>query len=103
MANSINVAKTKDIPAGSMKTVSAGGKKIAIANVDGQYFAVSDLCTHEECSLGTEGFLDGNRVTCGCHGSVFDVTNGKVEAMPATVPLQTYKVTVSGDDILIEV
>ncbi len=86
-----------------MKTITTGGKKIAIANVDGTFFAVDDICTHEQCSLGTEGFLDGNRITCGCHGSVFDVTNGKVQTLPATVDLPIYRVTVSGDDILLEI
>lgn len=103
MANSVSVAKTKDIPAGTIKTVHANGRAIAIANVDGAFFAVSDLCTHAECSLGAEGFLDGSRVTCGCHGSVFDVKNGKVQALPATADLETYTVKVSGDDILIEI
>ena len=103
MANSVKVAKTSDVPSGSMKTFNIGGKAVVVANVDGNYFAVSDTCTHEECSLGNEGFLEGNRITCGCHGSVFDVTSGKVQSLPATVDLATYKIEVQGEDLYIRI
>ena len=94
MTNFTKVAITTDIPNGSVKTIHAFGKPIAIANVDGQYFAVDDLCTHKECSLGSEGFLDGNVITCGCHGAQFDAANGKVIALPATQDLRTYEVKI---------
>jgi nitrite reductase/ring-hydroxylating ferredoxin subunit len=58
MGNFVIVAKIQDIPSGSMKTLSVKGKKIAVANVEGEFFAIDDTCSHEECSLGTEGFLD---------------------------------------------
>ena len=103
MANSIKVAKNADVPIGSMKMFVVAGKPIAIANVDGTYFAVDDVCTHEECSLANEGFLEGNRITCGCHGSVFDVTSGKVQSLPATSDLATYKIEVQGDDLYIHI
>jgi nitrite reductase/ring-hydroxylating ferredoxin subunit len=88
------VMDTSQLQDNSMTTVRAGGKNIMLAQVDGQFFATDDSCTHELCSLGSEGFLDGSAVICGCHGSEFDLTSGKVMTLPATVDLQTYPVTV---------
>jgi len=97
------VLKVSDLPSGSMKTVSAFGRPIALAHVDGQYFAVDDICTHQQCSLGGEGFLDSNVITCGCHGAQYDVTSGKVMALPAVENLASYQVKVEGNDILVGV
>lgn len=98
----IPVAKTSDVNDGEMKTVTAEGKRIALANVDGEFFAIDDTCSHEECSFGAEGMLDGNIAICGCHGSTFDVTNGKVLSLPAPTDVASYKVKVEGDTILVE-
>ena len=98
----IKAAKTADIENGTMKTVRVNGKAIVVANVDGEFFAIDDTCSHEECSLGTEGFLDGSSVICGCHGSSFDVTTGKVLSLPAPTDVASYKVKVEGEDIYIE-
>lgn len=103
MAKLIAVAKTSELPSGSMKTVTVSGIRVAIANVDGQYFAVADACSHAQCSLGSEGFLDGTTLTCGCHGAQFDATTGKVLALPAATDLTSYQVKVEGDDVLVAV
>ena len=101
MANFVIVASVSDVPAGSMKTVIAAGRPIALANIAGQYFAVDDVCTHAQCSLGSEGFLDGNNIICGCHGAQFDATTGKVLTLPAPTSLSSYLVKVEGEDILV--
>ena len=103
MASYIKVLSVSDLPSGSMKTVMAGGKKIALANMDGEFFAIDDTCSHEQCSLGSEGFLDGNIVTCGCHGAQFDVTNGKVMSLPAATDVDSYNIKTEGEDILVEI
>ena len=92
-----------DLPEGTKKTVMVLGKKIAIANVDGVFFAVSDTCSHEECSLGTEGFLDGNVVICGCHGAQFDMTDGKVLSLPAVADIVSYETKVENGDVYIAI
>ena len=99
----IKVATRSDIPAGSMKTMSVNGKPLALANVDGEFFAVSDICSHAQCSLGTEGFIDDNVVTCGCHGATFDVTSGKVMSLPAVTDVASYPVKIDGGDILVKI
>lgn len=99
----VKAASVADIPSGSMKTIRVGGKPIALANVDGQFFAVSDICTHELCSLGTEGFLDDGIITCGCHGSQFEVTTGKVLSLPAPTDVASYEVKVEGNEVFVKI
>ncbi|MGA2675351.1 MAG: Rieske (2Fe-2S) protein [Methanobacterium sp.] len=77
----VEVAKTKEITVGNMKHVKAEEYEILIANVDGNYYAVSDRCGHMSASLSL-GRLDGNIVTCPLHSSEFDVTTGKLISGP---------------------
>ncbi len=103
MADFVIAAKVSDVVSGHIKTVIVNGKQIALANVDGEFFAIDDLCTHAQCSLGGEGMLDGNVLTCGCHGSQFDVGTGKVLAPPAVEAESSYKTKVEGENILVYV
>lgn len=103
MADYTKAIAISDLPSGSMKTVMLAGKKIAVSHVDGEFFAIDDTCSHAQCSLGDEGFLDGNVVTCGCHGATFDVTSGKVLSLPATVDITTYQTKVEGNDVFVRV
>ncbi|HEY6281434.1 MAG TPA: Rieske 2Fe-2S domain-containing protein, partial [Burkholderiales bacterium] len=80
----------------------AGGKKIALFNVDGDYCAISDTCSHHGGPL-SEGELAGKEVTCPWHGAVFDVTTGEVLGPPAMESVACYKVRVSGNSIEIEI
>lgn len=98
----VKVAKTQDIAEGTIKSFTVKNQKIAIVNYDGEYHAIDDTCTHAECSLGNEGLMDGSTVICGCHGAMFDVTTGKVLALPAVADVSTYEVKVKGDDIMIK-
>lgn len=103
MATFVKAAPVSEISVGTKKTILVSGKKIALANIDGEFFAIDDTCTHEQCSLGTEGFLDGNVMICGCHGAQFDVTNGKVLSLPAPINVRSYKTKIDGKSVWIEV
>jgi 3-phenylpropionate/trans-cinnamate dioxygenase ferredoxin subunit len=100
---SVTVAKTTDIDTGDLAAFDVGGVRIAVANVDGRFFAIDDTCTHEQCSLAQEGTLEGTVVTCGCHGAQFDVTTGAVLAPPAPAPVKAYPLRVELDNLVIEV
>ena len=95
-------AKASDIPRGAIALAEVQGTRVAVANVDGTYYAFDDACTHEQCSLA-EGDLEGTKVICMCHGAEFDVRTGAVLAPPATVALKTYPVRVADDTLHIEV
>jgi 3-phenylpropionate/trans-cinnamate dioxygenase ferredoxin subunit len=84
-----------------MRAFPVGGARVNVASVDGHLYAFDDRCTHAGCSLAA-GTLEGTAVTCGCHGSQFDVTSGAVLRGPATQPLRLHPVQVEGEDLLIE-
>ncbi len=99
----IIVGKTSDILPGKMQKVTADGKEILVANINGNYYATDDTCTHAGASL-SEGSLDGNVVTCGWHGAKFDCATGKLSAFPAKIKdLRSYKVVVESDNVFLEV
>lgn len=101
MGDFVKVMAMSDLTSGGMKTVVVSGKKIAVAHVDGEFFAIDDICSHAQCSLGSEGFLDGAVVTCGCHGAQFDVTSGKVMSLPAATDIASYKVKVENGAVYV--
>jgi nitrite reductase/ring-hydroxylating ferredoxin subunit len=97
------VGKKSDISEGKMVHVEAGGKDVLVANVNGNFYAMGDICTHAGANLH-EGELEGNVLTCPWHGSTWDVTTGKLIAFPAKIrDEESYKVTVEGDTVYVEV
>jgi nitrite reductase/ring-hydroxylating ferredoxin subunit len=98
----IQVGLAKDVPSGAMKGFKAEGKGIVVSNIGGKFFAIGDRCTHRRCSL-SKGKMEGELVTCPCHGSRFNLKTGAVVKGPATEPEPVYPVTVEGDGIWVEV
>ena len=92
------VAYVSDLYPGEMMQVRIGRQRIGLYNVDGEFFATDDTCSHEEASL-TEGFLYDDIVECPLHGGAFCVRTGEVEAFPVVVGIDTYPVRVVGDEI----
>lgn len=98
MSDFIKIAETSDIPAGRVKVVVVGDRRIALCNVDGQFFAIDDLCTHDGGALD-QGELQGDVIECPRHGARFSVRTGKVLALPAVKALDTYPLTLEGSEI----
>ena len=98
----IAVAEASEIAPGQMRIVEAGGERIALCNVGGTFYAIQDVCTHDDGPLG-EGTLRGDVVECPRHGARFDVRTGAAVRMPAIVPVKIYPVRVEGGDVLVEV
>lgn len=96
----VKVADIKEIPNSHMKEVQIDGKDICLVNVNGKYFAIGNICTHEGGPLA-DGTLQGHEVECPWHGSKFDVRTGEVTNPPASEPEPTYEVSVDGNSILI--
>lgn len=83
--------------------VRVEGLEIVLANLDdGSWAAFDNDCTHEECPL-SEGDLDGERIVCYCHSSVFNVRTGEVLEGPADEPIGVYEVRVDGGELLLRV
>src|SRR5437879_11431094 len=93
-------ASTSEIPPDIMMKVTVDGQDVVLANVDGKYFAIGDVCTHQEGPLD-EGTLDNYEVECPWHGSRFDLRTGAVKEGPAGNPEPTYEVRIDGENILV--
>lgn len=81
----------ESLKSGEMKSFEVNGEQVAVARVGEDLYAFGDVCTHAECSL-SEGFLEGMRVVCPCHGSEFDIRTGEVLNPPAEEPVPSYQV-----------
>ena len=99
MANFVKVAQTSEIPVGQGKCVEVEGRRLAIFNVDGSYYAIDDVCQHQGGPLG-EGELNGKLVTCPWHGWEYDVTNG-INTFDTELKQEQFQVKVDGNDILV--
>ncbi|MBV9271679.1 MAG: non-heme iron oxygenase ferredoxin subunit [Candidatus Eremiobacteraeota bacterium] len=96
------VARKSDISPGTTKRVVVKGIEILLCNVDGELYAIEDVCTHDGGPLD-QGELEGCRVVCPRHGANFDVRTGEALTLPAVVPLGTFSVSIDGDDVSVEV
>jgi nitrite reductase/ring-hydroxylating ferredoxin subunit len=93
----VKVADTKDIQLSQMKEVEANGEKICLANVEGKYYAIGNVCTHLGGPLA-QGKLEAYEVECPWHGSRFDIRTGKVARPPAMRSEPTYEIKIEEDD-----
>jgi 3-phenylpropionate/trans-cinnamate dioxygenase ferredoxin component len=75
---------------------------IAVFNVDGDYMAIDDTCTHDNYSLA-DGYIDGDQVECSWHFAKFCIRTGAVLSPPATAPVRTYPVRIDDSAVLVEV
>ena len=99
----IRVGSASELPVGSLTRVDDGPEPICVVHAeDGNFYAISDTCTHEEYSL-SEGELWEMAVECPRHGSRFDVRTGRVTGLPAVIPARTYPVIVEGGDVFVEI
>jgi 3-phenylpropionate/trans-cinnamate dioxygenase ferredoxin subunit len=84
-----------------MLVVICNGRRLALSNIDGQLYAIDDICTHDGGPLG-EGTLRGDRVICPRHGAAFDARTGKALGLPAVCDVRAYVVVVEGDDVFVD-
>ncbi len=102
MAGLTKVAEVNEIQSGQAKLVEVEGHRIALFNVNGNFYAIADTCTHQGGPL-SEGTIEGFGVTCHWHGATFDVRTGEVVGPPATKGVHKYAIKVEGSDIKIEI
>lgn len=76
MSDFVKSVEASKVPTDTMLTVDVEGASVLIANVDGKYYGMGAICTHEEWDL-SEGTLEDTAVTCAGHGTVWDLRTGK--------------------------
>jgi len=81
-----------------MRPCLHGAREIVVCRTKDGIYAVDNICTHADARL-SEGRLRGNRLLCPLHGAAFDVRDGRVLGAPATVPLVSYPVRITGDRV----
>ncbi len=97
MAERFRVASRAEVPLGTGKVVVAGGRVLALFNVEGEFFAVDNSCPHRGGPLG-EGHLQGKIVTCPWHGWQFDLCSG-VSPLSPRHTIRCVRLETEGDDI----
>lgn len=110
------IAKTEDFEAGTRIRVEIGKRKIAVFNVDGNFYAIADRCPHQfaplsrgrlqgtvicnaETNWKTEWAHEGMVVVCPGHGMEFDIRTG--DAFGHDLQMATYDVAVEGDEVIL--
>jgi 3-phenylpropionate/trans-cinnamate dioxygenase ferredoxin component len=94
------VCKKSEISTGS--AIRIEDPEIAVFNVNGEFFAIKDVCTHDQAQL-SDGELTGETISCPWHGACFSVKTGEVLSLPATEPVETFPVVLKEDDVYVEI
>ena len=95
----IKVAKKSDLSDGAMMRIDLeDGTAVVLVQVGDDYYAIGDVCTHEEFHL-SDGTLEGHRVICPGHGAEWDLASGTAKFDEDLPPEPVYRVRVEGDDI----
>src|SRR5258705_3673196 len=89
----VDIVPASELPPGERLFVEIEGLPIVIFNIAGQFYAIADVCSHDDGPVG-EGDLEGYCIVCPRHGAEFDVRTGKVISMPAVVDIPAYPVRV---------
>lgn len=93
MSDWVDVAAVDNLPPGSHRVVDVDGAQVAVFNLDGAYYAVEDVCTHDGGTL-TGGAVEGDQIVCPRHGARFSIKTGAVLAPPAYEPIHAFPVRV---------
>jgi 3-phenylpropionate/trans-cinnamate dioxygenase ferredoxin subunit len=89
----IAVAEASEVPSGERLIIEIDGEPMVIFNLAGEYYAIADVCSHDDGPVG-EGDVDDMEITCPRHGARFDLRTGKALALPAVQDIPAYPVRV---------
>jgi 3-phenylpropionate/trans-cinnamate dioxygenase ferredoxin subunit len=96
----VTVASVDELAEGERLIFEIGELPVALFFLDGQYYAIADICSHDDGPVA-EGELEGLEIVCPRHGARFDMETGEALTLPAVVDIPVYPVRVVGDDIQI--
>jgi 3-phenylpropionate/trans-cinnamate dioxygenase ferredoxin component len=100
MAEFVKVATVSSVPDPGRVIVAVDDRVVVLFHVDGKFYCIDDVCTHDGGPLG-EGPFEGHQVACPRHGARFDIRTGKALTMPATQDTVVHEVKVEGNDVLV--
>ena len=102
MSEWVKAAELGRCPPGNHLGVQIAGHPIVIANVNGDLYALRDVCSHQEFPL-SDGELEGSRLQCIYHGAEFDVCSGKALGLPAVTAVKSFPVDVRDGDVYVKI
>jgi 3-phenylpropionate/trans-cinnamate dioxygenase ferredoxin subunit len=103
MARFVKVAEVGELGPGDRKLVEVDGYPVLLFNIDGDHFAISAICSHQDQSLADGDLVEGYKLECPEHGARFDIRTGAALTFPAVSPVPSYEVKIEGSDILVAV
>ena len=101
MSRIVAVAAVSELPVGERKLVEVDGLRIAVFNLDGQFYCIADVCSHDDGPVA-EGSVNGCEIECPRHGARFDLRTGKVLSFPAITGIPSYPVRITGGQVEVE-
>jgi 3-phenylpropionate/trans-cinnamate dioxygenase ferredoxin subunit len=100
----LTVGRVEEIPPGEVKIVRAGQLAIGVYNLNGEYYAIEDRCSHDDGPLAEGDFEPEEGVAiCPRHGSRFDIRTGRPLTLPAYLPVETFEVKVEDGVVKVDV
>ena len=93
MSDWVSVASAEELAPGGFRIVDVDGAQVVVFNLDGQYYAIEDVCTHDGGQL-TGGYIEGDQIVCPRHGARFCIRTGEALSPPAYEPTATFPVRV---------
>jgi 3-phenylpropionate/trans-cinnamate dioxygenase ferredoxin subunit len=94
----LSVAAVEELPSGDRLFIEVDDQEIVLFNVAGVYYAILDVCSHDDGPLG-DGDLDGYEVSCPRHGAHFDIRTGEALSLPAVVDIPAFPTRVKDGQI----
>jgi 3-phenylpropionate/trans-cinnamate dioxygenase ferredoxin component len=102
MSGLVKVATVDEVPVNGSKLVEIDGIRIALFNLNGEFYAIEDVCTHDGGPLVEGEIVNGHEVRCPRHGARFDIRTGAALSMPAFEPTIAYDVYIQEQDLLLD-
>jgi nitrite reductase/ring-hydroxylating ferredoxin subunit len=93
---------TGDVSEDMPLTIKAGDKEVGVYLVNGQYYALEDICPHAYALL-SQGFVMEGEIECPLHAARFDISTGKCTAGPGGRDLKVYPLRLEDDRIFVKV
>jgi nitrite reductase/ring-hydroxylating ferredoxin subunit len=100
MAEFHKIAGVNEVAAGEVRQYRIEDRPVALCNVDGEFHAFEDICTHQFAYL-SEGEFAGRELKCPLHGAKFDVTTGKALSLPAVKAVPKHEVKVEDGNVYV--
>ena len=100
MAEFHKLATVDEVGPGEIKQYLVDERFVALCNVEGEFHAFEDVCTHQFAYL-SEGGLEGEQIRCPLHGAKFDVKTGAAKSLPAVKPVPKHEVKVENGNVYV--